>query len=157
MLFYSDKASVFRINNKQATGGDGQAQVGRAMNELIIMGICANTSSAKGRVERAHLTLVNKELRLSGISSPEAAYADEFMADYNRQFAKPPRHDFEVHRPLENDENLQLTFTWREQCKVSENPTLQYDMKLYLLEENEENRRYQGKYNDVWQYPDGTI
>lgn len=121
------------------------------------MGICANTSSAKGRVERAHLTLVNKELRLSGISSPEAAYADEFMADYNRQFAKPPRHDFEVHRPLENDENLQLTFTWREQCKVSENPTLQYDMKLYLLEENEENRRYQGKYNDVWQYPDGTI
>ena len=57
LAFYSDKASVFRINNKQATGGDGQTQFGRAMNELNITGICANTSSAKGRVERAHLTL----------------------------------------------------------------------------------------------------
>lgn len=50
LAFYSDKASVFRINNKQATGGDGQTQFGRAMNELNITGICANTSSAKGRM-----------------------------------------------------------------------------------------------------------
>lgn len=35
--------------------------------------------------------------------------------------------------------------------------TLQYDKKLYLLEDNEDNRRYQEKYIDVWQYPDGTI
>lgn len=162
LAFYRDKARVFRINNKQATGGDGQTQFGRAMNELNITGICANTSSAKGRVERAHLTLQDrlvKELRLRGISTPEAAnvFADEFMADYNRRFAKPPRHDFEVHRPLANNENLEATFTWREQRKVSKNLTLQYDKKLYLLEDNEENRRFQGKYIDVWQYPDGTI
>ncbi len=162
LAFYSDKASVFRINNKQATGGDGQTQFGRAMNELNITGICANTSSAKGRVERAHLTLQDrlvKELRLRGISTPEAAnaFAEEFMADYNRRFAKPPRHDFDVHRPLENNENLEATFTWREQRKVSKNLTLQYDKKIYLLEDNEENRRFQGKYIDVWQYPDGTI
>ena len=54
------------------------------MNELNISGIYANTSSAKGRVERAHLTLQDrlvKELRLCGISTPEAAnaFADEFM------------------------------------------------------------------------------
>ncbi len=41
LAFYSDKASVFRINNRQATGGDGQTQFGRAMNELNITGICA--------------------------------------------------------------------------------------------------------------------
>ncbi|KSZ28574.1 hypothetical protein APU22_15775 [Klebsiella pneumoniae] len=78
------------------------------MNELNITGICANTSSAKGRFERAHLTLQDrlvKELRLRGISTPEAAnaFAEEFMADYNRRFAKPPPDDFDVHRPLEND------------------------------------------------------
>lgn len=88
------------------------------MNELNITGICANTSSAKDRVERAHLTLQDrlvKELRLRGISRPEAAnaFVEEFMADYNRRFAKPPRHDFDVHRPLENNENLEATFTWR--------------------------------------------
>lgn len=49
LAFYSDKASVFRINNKQAIGGDGRTQFGRAMNELNITDICANTSSAKGR------------------------------------------------------------------------------------------------------------
>lgn len=38
--------------------------------------------------------------------------------DYNRRFAKPPRHDFDVHRQLDNGENLQVTFTWREQRKV---------------------------------------
>lgn len=108
LAFYSDKASVFRSNNKQANGGDGQTQFDRAMNELNITGICANTSSAKGRFERAHLTLQDrlvKELRLRGISTPEAAnaFAEEFMADYNRRFAKPPPDDFDVHRPLEND------------------------------------------------------
>lgn len=66
LAFYSDKASVFRINNKQATGGDGQTQFGRAMNELNITGICANTSSAKGRVERAHLTLQDRTVRNCG-------------------------------------------------------------------------------------------
>ena len=55
LALYSDKASVFRINNKNAIGGDGYTQFGRAMHELNIQTICANTSSAKGRVERAHL------------------------------------------------------------------------------------------------------
>lgn len=116
LALYSDKASVFRINNKNATGGDGYTQFGRAMHELNIQTICANTSSAKGRVERAHLTLQDrlvKELRLKGISSVDAAndFADEFMADYNRRFAKAPRHDFDVHRPLETDDDLAAFFT----------------------------------------------
>ncbi len=122
LALYSDKASVFRINNKNATGGDGDTQFGRAMHELNIQTICAETSAAKGRVERAHLTLQDrlvKEFRLQGISSMEAAnaFAEEFMNDYNRRFAKAPRQAFDVHRPLENDKNL------------------------YLPEGNEENRR----------------
>jgi hypothetical protein len=132
------------------------------MNELNITGICANTSSAKGRVERAHLTLQDrlvKELRLRGISTPEAAnaFADEFMEDYNRRFAKPPRHDFDVHRQLDNGENLQATFTWREQRKVSKNLTLQYDKKLYLLEDNEEKPAFSGEVHRGMAIPDGDI
>lgn len=34
LALYSDKASVFRINNKNATSGDGYTQFGRAMHEL---------------------------------------------------------------------------------------------------------------------------
>lgn len=70
--FYSDKATVFRCNNKNAAGGDVHTQFGRAMYELNIESICANSSQAKGRVERANLTLQDrlvKELRLQGIST----------------------------------------------------------------------------------------
>lgn len=160
LALYSDKASVFRINNKNATGGDGYTQFGRAMHELNIRTICANTSSAKGRVERAHLTLQDrlvKELRLRGISSMDAAndFADEFMADYNQRFAKAPRHDFDVHRPLETDDDLAAFFTWREPRRVSKSLTVQYDKVLYLIEDNELSRRAIGKYIEVWHYPDG--
>ncbi|SBH07791.1 transposase [Klebsiella quasipneumoniae] len=160
LALYSDKASVFRINNKNATGGDGYTQFGRAMHELNIQTICANTSSAKGRVERAHLTLQDrlvKELRLRGISSVDAAndFADEFMADYNRRFAKAPRHDFDVHRSLETDDDLAAFFTWREPRRVSKSLTVQYDKVLYLIEDNELSRRAIGKYIEVWHYPDG--
>ncbi len=160
LALYSDKASVFRINNKNATGGDGYTQFGRAMHELNIQTICANTSSAKGRVERAHLTLQDrlvKELRLRGISSVDAAneYADEFMDDYNRRFAKVPRHDFDVHRPLEHDDDLAAFFTWREPRRVSKSLTVQYDKVLYLIEDSEISRKAIWKYIEVWHYPDG--
>ena len=160
LALYSDKASVFRINNKNATGGDGYTQFGRAMHELNIQTICANTSSAKGRVERAHLTLQDrlvKELRLRGISSVDAAndFADGFMTDYNRRFGKAPRHDFDVHRPLETDDDLTTFFTWREPRRVSKSLTVQYDKVLYLIADSELSRRAIGKYIEVWHYPDG--
>ncbi|WP_323062224.1 ISNCY family transposase [Klebsiella variicola] len=160
LALYSDKASVFRINNKNATGGDGYTQFGRAMHELNIQTICANTSSAKGRVERAHLTLQDrlvKELRLRGISSVDAAndFADEFMTDYNRRFGKAPRHDFDIHRPLETHDDLTAFLTWREPRRVSKSLTVQYDKVLYLIEDNELSRRAIGKYIEVWHYPDG--
>ena len=61
-----DKAGVFRVNAKGPKGGDGFTQFGRAMSDLNIDVICANTPAAKGRVERAHQTLQDrlvKELR----------------------------------------------------------------------------------------------
>ena len=82
-------------------------------------------------------------------------YADEFMADYNRRFAKAPRHDFDVHRPLETDDDLATFFTWREPRRVSKSLTVQYDKVLYLIEDNELSRTAIGKYIEVWHYPDG--
>lgn len=79
----------------------------------------------------------------------------EFMADYNRRFAKAPRHNFDVHRPLETDDDLVAFFTWREPRRVSKSLTVQYDKVLYLIEDNELSRRAIGKYIDVWHYPDG--
>jgi Helix-turn-helix domain len=72
VAFYSDKHGVFRVNSKDAAGGDGMTQFGRALHALNIDIICANSSQAKGRVERANATLQDrlvKEMRLLGISN----------------------------------------------------------------------------------------
>lgn len=81
------------------------------MHELNIQTICAETSQAKGRVERAHSTLQDrlvKEFRLRN-----NAFTDEFIDDYNHRFGKLPRHEYDVHRPLEKDEDLDTILTIR--------------------------------------------
>src|SRR3569833_2879115 len=162
LAFYSDKASVFRTNKVAAAKGPGHTQFGRALYELNIDGICANTAAAKGRVERAHLTLQDrlvKELRLEGISSIAAinVFMSRFIEAYNARFAKVPRDTHNAHRSLRPDEELDLIFSWRELRKVTKNLTLHYERKLLLLEDNPENRRLIGKYLEVFQFPDGRI
>ena len=75
VAFYSDKHTVFRVNKPDAKGGSGMTQFGRALAELNIEILCANSSQAKGRVERANRTLQDrlvKELRLAEISDMSA-------------------------------------------------------------------------------------
>jgi transposase len=162
LAFYSDKASIFRINQPGAAAGPGYTQFGRALYELNIDGICANTAAAKGRVERAHLTLQDrlvKELRLEGISSIEAANAfmPSFINDYNKRFAKEPRNTHNAHRTVRTDEDLDSIFSWRELRKVTKALTLHYERKLYLLADTAVNRSFIGKYLEVFQFPDGRI
>jgi hypothetical protein len=85
------------------------------------------------------------------------AYAPSFIADYNQRFGKPPRDDFNAHRPLRHDENLDLIFTCREPRKVSHVLTLQYDKVIYLLPDTPAMRKLIGKYIEVFEYPDGRI
>lgn len=100
-----------------------------------------------------------KELRLRGISTlaQANAYAPAFMAAYNARFAKPPRSDFDAHRPLRADESLDLVLTWREPRKVTKSLTVQYDKVMYLLEDTPEHRKLIDRYIEVWEYPDGRI
>ena len=161
VAFYSDKASVFRPTHAQ-TGERGVTHFGRAMYELNIDTWCAKSSPAKGRVERANLTLQDrlvKELRLRGISTVAAAnvYAPAFIASYNAHFAKPPKSTFDAHRPLRDDEDLDTLLTWRELRRVTKSLTVQYDRVMYLLEDTPANRKLIHQYIDVWEYPDGRI
>src|SRR5260370_4456422 len=161
VALYSDKASVFR-GTRAATTGNSVTQFGRAMYELNIDTWCANSSPAKGRVERAHLTLqarLVKELRLRGIQTMEAAntYARTFMAAYNAHFARPPKSVFNAHRPLRDDEDLDAILTWRVLRKVSRSLTVLNDRVIYLLEDTVANRKLIGRYLDVWEYPDGRM
>ena len=162
MAFYSDKHSVFRVNRKDAAGGDGMTQFGRALDQLNIDIICANAPQAKGRVERANSTLQDrlvKEMRLAGISTIEAGnqVLPAFMADYNRRFAKEPRSDKDLHRPVSEHDQLDEAFAWKEDRTVSNSLTLQYDHVLFILEPNAVTRPLARQRVTVFDYPDGRL
>ncbi|WP_454740247.1 hypothetical protein [Cupriavidus necator] len=100
-----------------------------------------------------------KELRLRRISSQADAnaFVAVFVADFNARFAKPPRSDFNAHRPVRADEDPERIFTWREWRKVSQSLTLQYDKTLYLLADQPAHRALIHRYLEVAEYPDGRI
>ena len=162
MAFYSDKHGVFRINAVGAVQGEGMTQYGRALHELNIEIICANTPQAKGRVERANKTLQDrlvKDLRLQGIGTIEAANRalPAFVADFNRRFGKAPRNPTDLHRPLAPDDNVTDAFSWREERTVSKTLTLQYDKVMFILEPNDIARGLSRKRVTVCDYPDGRL
>lgn len=161
VAFYSDKASVFRVN-REDHAGSGLTQFGRAMRDLNVDIICANTAAAKGRVERANQTLQDrlvKELRLRGISTLEEANAflPEFMVDYNARFATPPLSEHNAHRPLLPGERLDDIFQLRNRRKVSKSLTLNYGGQLYVLEPTPEANAARGCRVDVFEADDGTV
>ena len=139
VAFYSDKHGIFRVNQPRPMGlSSGLTQFGRAMQELNIQIICANSPQAKGRIERANQTLQDrlvKELRLRRISDMQAgnAYLPEFLADFNRRFAVQPRSSHNAHRPLLKTENLDLILTYQKTGTLSKNLTVQSNKIIYQI------------------------
>jgi transposase len=139
VAFYSDKHSIFRVNQEGTSGRScGITQFGRALGVLNIDIICANTPQAKGRVERMNKTLQDrlvKEMRLRGISSMEAAnaYAPEFMEDYNRRFARAPMNPHDAHRPVQANEDLAHIFTWQEERTMTRNLVVHFRRLTFLI------------------------
>jgi hypothetical protein len=140
VAFYSDKHGVFRVNVPQTSAvKDGLTQFGRAMQELGIEIICANSPQAKGRVERANQTLQDrlvKELRLRGISTIEAgnAFLPEYCAEFAQRFAVAPRSQVDMHRPLLKTENLDIILTRQKTATLSKNLTIQFNKVIYQIQ-----------------------
>ena len=163
VAFYSDKHTVFRVNKPDAKGGSGMTQFGRALAELNIEIICANSSQAKGRVERANRTLQDrlvKELRLADICTAEAGNAllPEFLERYNERFAVRAIRVENLHRPLNVVAGrLNDILCHREQRHVSKQLTLSYDRKQIILERNDISEGLGGKYVDLYDFPDTRL
>lgn len=161
--FYSDKHTVFRVNRTDAKGGSGMTQFGRALAELNIEILCANSSQAKGRVERANRTLQDrlvKELRLAGISDMSAgnAFLPEFVERFNEKFALPPAKADNLHRKLNvQASRLADILCHREQRYVGQQLTLAYDRKQIILERSELADRLAGQYVEVYDFTDRPL
>lgn len=157
--FYSDKYSVFRPTKAEAISGQGLTQFGRAMQELGIKIICANTPQAKGRVERVNQTLQDrlvKEMRLRGLSSMEQAnaYLPEFIEAFNQKFAVEAKSQGDLHRPLLESEKLEQILRVRESRVLSKNLQLSYKGVIYQIVSKRP--RYALRYQRVWVYERGA-
>lgn len=163
VAFYSDKHSVFRVAKKDARGGQGMTQFGRALSELNIEILCANSSQAKGRVERMNRTLQDrlvKELRLAGIDDMEAgnAYLPGFIERYNARFAIVPTRPDDLHRPLNlAPDRLRDVLCKREQRYVGSQLTFSFERQRIMLEETEVTRGLAGRYVETYAYADGRL
>lgn len=139
VAFYSDKLGVFRVNLPNSLTGEGATQFGRALYQLGIQLLCANTPQAKGRVEKANRTLQDrlvKEMRLRGIATMAEgnAYLPAFREDYNRRFAVTPRSVENAHRPLLPHEDLARILTVQELRHLSKNLTFNYHNVIYQIQ-----------------------
>lgn len=163
VAFYSDKHTVFRVANQSAKSGHGTTQFGRALNALNIEILCANSSQAKGRVERANRTLQDrlvKELRLAGISDMDTANAflPGFMERYNARFAKAPRRPDNLHRPMNIEpDRLRDVFCLRDERYVGNQLAFSFERQRIILIESEITRCLVGKYVDSYAFPDGRL
>jgi len=160
--YYPDKHGVFRVNHVGALSGDGRTQFGRAMSELDIKLICANTPQAKGRVERRNRDFQNrliKAMRIAKICDIKAANAflPSFLKKFNQRFAKSPTDPINAHRPLLPSHDLDRILCIKETRRLSKNLTMQYNNVIYQI--LSDRREYQLRKAEVTvlQKKDGTI
>lgn len=142
LSIYLDKFSTYNQNQKSKnTTNDTLTQFERAAQELRIELIKANSPQAKGRVERLFKTLQDrliKELRLNNINTAIEAnnfLINTFIPDFNKRFSVQPTKEGNLHRPLSNQEQKQLSsiFSRQEKRVVQNDFTISFNNQYYQL------------------------
>jgi hypothetical protein len=138
LTMYSDKHSVLRVNNAKDKEKERLTQFGRALKELEIQLLYANSPQAKGRVERVNQTLQDrlvKEMRLAGICTIEEGnkFLNTFLLRFNKKFTKKPRCEEDAHQKILPEVNLDRVFCDKEFRSVSKNLEFQYGKEIYQV------------------------
>ena len=139
---YLDKFSTYKMNQKVAIENhDLKTQFQRALVELKIEPIFANSPQAKGRVERLFNTLQDrliKEMRLLNLNTIEEAnlfLKKVFIPQFNKRFAIQPRNEANLHAPLTTKEQNDLVSIFSRQTKrtVQNDFTFSFNNQWYQL------------------------
>lgn len=160
--FYPDKHAVFRVNRDGCLKSRGLTQFGRAMQELDIKLICANSPQAKGRVERKNRDLQDrlvKALRIAGINDMKTAntFVPAFLQKFNDRFSKTPAEPTNAHKPILSTHNLDRIFCIKDTRHLSKNLTLQYENIIYQVLADKKEYTLRNATVDVLQLRDGSI
>ncbi len=163
---YVDRDSIYRCEGlgsiaEQIAGKAPQTQFGRAMKQLGVELILANSPQAKGRVERMNGVLQDrlvKALRLAGISDMESAnefLAKTYLPEHNRRFEVEPASPADVHGRVPR--GLNEVLSWEAERVVQRDWTVQHEGKRYQLDQRHEALSLAGRKVIVRQLRDGTV
>jgi len=135
VVVYTDRHTIFKSPKEEK---NKLTQFGRALKELEIKLIHANSPQAKGRVERSHGTLQDrliKLMRLEGISTMEEGnkYLERFCEDYNRRFGKPAANGENAHRSILVGQEIGNILCRKEERKVTKALEVQYKNVTYQI------------------------
>jgi len=170
LALYVDHDSIYVVNEsgaqaqrRQAAGKQAKTQFGRAMEELAVQIIAANSPQAKGRVERVNRTLQDrlvKELAMAGIRNIQDANAfleQTFLKAFNREFGKVPASGVNVHHQVPSHLKLQEVLCHKESRSVGEDWCVQYEGRVLQIHKKHEPLALAGKTVEVIQSADGTL
>lgn len=144
VALYVDKASHFKVNRPRSLEEDledsePQTQVKRAMQELGVKVIYANSPQAKGRVERQFGTLQDrlvKGMRLAGVASLEEAneyLSEEFLPEWEERWRVKPKNRTDAHRKVSGKTDLNAIFSVREARTVRNDYTVQWMRRTFQI------------------------
>jgi hypothetical protein len=165
MALYVDKASHFKTTRH---GGlhytvdpeQTDTQIERAMQELGINMIWANSPQAKGRIEvtfRLFQDRFIKELRLAGIKT--YAQANKFLLHtflpwYNNRYTHKAKS---VYMPLPKEHNLDLIFCDKKKRRVNNDNTIQINGQIVQIPPSRRVLSFSRKWVDVCLLEDHRI
>jgi len=140
---YTDRHAVFRQTRPVPASADaGQerepTQFGRALRELGITPVFAQSPEAKGRIERACGTFQDRlvaELHLAGASTLEEANRVlwDFLPRFGARFGVPAAQPGSAYRPIREGFDLESVLCFKEWRRVARDNTVQYRGKTVQL------------------------
>jgi hypothetical protein len=148
MTVYLDKHSTYKSPaaptiEEQLEGREPQSQFERAMSELGVAVIHANSPQAKGRIERLFRTFQDrliKEMRLAGIDTIAAAnrFLGRYLPIYNRRFsiqAANPRRRADLHQPIPEGLELEGILCIKTERALRKDFTVAHNGRLYQVDD----------------------
>jgi transposase len=146
---YTDRDSMFAVpprpgeSEPERIQADRLTQIGRALRELGIGWIAANSPQAKGRIERSFLTAQDrlvKQLRLAKIATLQAANSfleSEYWPEWNARFARPVSEFPNQHRPLNQHLDLSAILCHVESRVIGNDYTFSFAGQRYQIAREE--------------------
>jgi transposase len=137
-------------------------QFGRALAELGIVSIAAQSPEAKGRIERAWGTCQDRlvvELRLAGATDLESAnrVLARFVLRFNRRFAVPAANPEPAWRPLPADVSLEAVCCLKYRRVVARDNTIRAGATILQLPARSGSRSHAGRRVELQLRLDGRL